>query len=213
MSQRQIIKTLDHPVLTNLWPGEDRCLYIEGDIEILYASLLGVVGARDIQIGNIEWMEHELFHFLRTTGWGTISGGARGVDQRAHWLAIRAQCPTVIVLPSGLNKKYPKSVGGFEGHKKVLFISEYDWNQDVRKFHFYNRNRLIAQLSKALLVVQAHLKSGTMISAKHGIEIGRDVLVVPGHPLDGTMSGNNQLLFDGAQIIRTAEDLMCLERL
>ncbi len=188
-------------------PNPPQQIYYLGRKELLSARYISVVGAREPHPWILDWMEHEIVPVLKKYKIGIVSGGARGVDQQAHRLAIRCQQPTLVVVPSGLNRKYPTDLRAFQNQTNVGFISEYSPEQWMRKHHFYRRNHLIAALTPITLVVQASEKSGTIITAKYAIELGRQVGVLPGNPMDSFMSGNNQLLFDGAQMIRDKSDL------
>ena len=182
-------------------------LYLEGTPELLNRNYISVVGSRNPRLDLKQWMEHELLPVLKSLCLGVISGGARGVDQWAHFLALRANQPTLVVLPSGLSNKYPGSIQRLVGNPLVGFLSSYEPHQEMRKHHFHSRNHLIAALSQQILIIQAGEKSGTMMTARSAMEQGHDLLVLPGNPQDPTMAGNNQLLFDGAQMIRNQGDL------
>lgn len=181
--------------------------FYEGDPELLNHAYISVVGARNIHQWVREWMEHELLPTLRVLNLGVISGGARGVDQQAHWLALRAGVPTLVVLPSGLKKKYPEIIEKLAPRERVGYISEYQLDETMRKHFFFKRNRLIAGLSERSLIVQASQRSGTMITANFALEVGSLVMSIPANPMDSMMTGNNQLLFDGATMVRDRFDL------
>ena len=191
-------------------PSPPKGLYFCGPWDLLEKPSLAVVGAREVQVSTRQWLENELGDFLVYNPLVIISGGARGVDQQAHSLAIRQNCPTIVVLPSGLDNIYPSSLQVWLGFGNVLFLSEYPPQQEMRRHHFYRRNRIISALSDRLLVVQAKEKSGTMITAKYGIEQGKEIMSVPGDVLNPNFAGNNQLLFDGAQMVRSSLDLKSL---
>ncbi len=174
------------------------------------ANYISVVGSRNLSYGLKQWMEHEILPTLKFLKIGVISGGARGVDQWAHFLALRAGQPTLVVLPSGLKNKYPQSIERLVKNPLVVFLSEYKADLEMKKYHFYDRNCLIAALSEQTLIVQAGEKSGTMMTAQAAVELGNNLLVVPGSPVDSGMAGNNQLLFDGAQMIRNRRDLIAV---
>lgn len=86
-------------------------------------------------------------------------------------------------------------------------MSEYPYEQEMRKQHFHDRNRLIAGLGNMTLLVEARRRSGSLITAQRTIELGKTVLIVPGHPCDGSHLGNLDLLTDGASPVRDAQDL------
>ena len=182
-------------------------IYCSGEGRILRGPFLSIVGAREVKYWVKEWLEAELLPVLKELNIGVVSGGARGVDQYAHWLAVRADVPTVVVLPSGLDNVYPKSLSSFIKKKSVSLVTEYAPDTEMRKHHFYNRNRIIAALTPLTFVVQSSEKSGTMITAKKAIDLGKCVATLPGHPVDPSFSGNNQLLYDGAMMVRNQNDL------
>ncbi len=117
---------------------------------------------------------------------------------------------TVVVVPSGLGCLYPDTLK--EWITPVLnqggcFLSEYAFEQKMHKHLFHHRNRLIAALGKATLLVEARKRSGTLITAHQAIQLGRPLWVVPGHPHDPHFSGSLDLLSEGAVMIRDAQDL------
>lgn len=171
---------------------------------------LSVVGSREPAADSLLWMEKELAAFCDQVKPCIVSGGARGVDQKAHSVALRKGCTTVIVLPSGLGEIYPSSLREWVSlvtEQGGCFLSEYDHQQRMHKHLFHHRNRLIAALGQASLLVEARRRSGTLITASQALQLGRPVWVVPGHPLDPHFLGGLDLLLDGAQMVRDAQDL------
>lgn len=171
---------------------------------------LAVVGSRDPAEESLLWMEQELAPAVERQQLHLVSGGARGVDQKAHSLAIRKNLPTSVVLPSGLGRIYPQNIQDWL--EPVIeaggcFVSEYDFEQPMRKYLFHHRNRLIAALSEVVLIVEARKRSGTLITAQQGLALSRPVLVVPGHPQDSHFGGSLELLFEGGTLVRDAQDL------
>lgn len=174
--------------------------------------MIGVVGTREPTNEALQWMSTELYEFLKN-GIATVSGAARGVDQKAHRMTLLAEQPTVAFLPAGLKNPYPNEFK-FDFEYWTQFggsiVSEYLPSMEIRKHHFQERNRLIAALGQFLLVVQSQIKSGTLLTAKHAIELGRPVSALPWSALDYRGTGNNLLLHDGANLIRDRSDLMTL---
>ncbi|MDG0816109.1 DNA-protecting protein DprA [Bdellovibrio sp. PAP01] len=171
---------------------------------------LSVVGSREPSYESLRWMEKELAAFCEQEQPLIVSGGARGVDQKAHAVALRKNCSTVVVLPSGLGEMYPDSLK--EWIHPVLdgggcLLSEYDYGQKMHKHLFHHRNRLIAALGAATLLVEARKRSGTLITANQAVQLGRSVWVVPGHPQDPHFGGSLDLLSEGAVMVRDAQDL------
>ena len=171
---------------------------------------LSVVGSREPSFESMQWLEKEFAPFCDSAKPCIVSGGARGVDQKSHSTALRKNLSTVIVLPSGLGALYPDSLR--EWVQPVLdqggsFLSEYAFEQKMHKHLFHHRNRMIAALGKVTLLVEARRRSGTLITAQQALALGRPVWVVPGHPLDPHFLGSLDLLTEGAQLIRDAQDL------
>lgn len=171
---------------------------------------LAVVGSREPREESLQWMENELGLFLETERVHIVSGGARGVDQKAHALALRKDLPTTVILPSGLGAIYPSSLEDWKPSVLAAggcFMSEYSFAQPMQKHLFPHRNRLIAALGRMILIVEARRRSGSMISAQLAAQLGKPVLVVPGHPSDKNYSGGLDLLADGGTLVRDAQDL------
>ena len=147
---------------------------------------------------------------LARAGVAIVSGLAYGIDSAAHEGALAAQGRTVAVLASGLLHVTPR--GQEKLARRILdaggaWLSERSPDQDARAFHFPERNRLISGLCRATLIVEAREKSGSLWSARHALEQGRDVLAVPG-PIDTDLCrGSNRLLRDGAAPALEARDL------
>lgn len=190
-------------------------LFLEYLGEPLWMSsdFISIVGSREIDMLTEKWMRQHITEFLteNTTKQGVVSGGARGVDQLAHTIAIKCNKPTIFVLPSGLCELYPSQLKSF--HQQInlypiCFLSEFEMTQTIRKAHFYFRNRLIAALGDMTLVTQATLKSGSLLTVHHCLENGRPVLVVPAHPEMHGFDGNIRLLRDGAYLINNSDDLL-----
>lgn len=174
---------------------------------------IAVVGSREPSMHSRQWIEEQMSVFLRSQSVYTVSGGARGVDQAIHDLSLRLQVPTVVVLPSGLGHVYPSSLLPWLDmivEQGGAIVSEYDHGVCMKKHLFHQRNRLIPALSLVTLVVDAKVKSGTVMTAHQAMNQGRPLWVLPSHPLDVHAQGGLQLLFDGAQMIRDAQDLSLL---
>lgn len=191
-------------------PGAPVFLSFKGHPAWLWGASIAVVGSREITQRSELWMEDSFVEFLRHEKPVVVSGGARGVDQMAHRLAIRNNCSTVAILPSGLGQIYPKN---FDEWQKAIvegggcLLSEYPFEERMQKHFFHDRNRLIAGLGAVTLLVEARRRSGSLITAHKSLQFGKSVLVVPGHPCDNSHLGNLDLLSDGATPIRDAEDL------
>ena len=177
----------------------------------LMGQTISVVGSREPSSESLAWMENEFAPFCEQVRPCVVSGGARGIDQKSHSIALRKAASTVVVLPSGLGQIYPSSLESWvhsilDGGGSLL--SEYAFEQRMHKYLFHHRNRLIAALGKATLLVEAKRRSGTIITAQKSIQLGHSVWVVPGHPLDPHFNGSLDLLSEGALMVRDAQDLV-----
>jgi|GEM_PF-2972163 len=174
---------------------------------------LAVVGSREPSALSLQWCEQELPLLLRGSQLGYVSGGARGIDQCVHRLSLREKRPTVILVPSGLLQMYPQNLAGW-GPLVVkqggAFLSECLPSQGMRKEYFVRRNRIISGLAVGTLIVEARIRSGTLLTAQHTIEQGRPLFVLPSHPLDGQNRGALNLLMDGATPVCAAADLVVM---
>lgn len=171
---------------------------------------LSVVGSRKPLRESQSWIEEELGEFTQRHQPLLVSGGARGVDQLVHALAIRKNTPTLVYLPSGLAAVYPQGLQDWIENIVQCgggLLSEYSLDQRVDRFLFHHRNRLIAATGLATVIVQAAEKSGTLMTAHLASAGGRPVWVLPGHPLQEAFRGNLQLLREGATLLQYAEDL------
>jgi len=138
-----------------------------------------------------------------------VSGLARGVDSAAHRGALRTG-RTIAVLGSGLDRIYPAEHAGLARDIAAtgLVLSEYPPGTPPLPFHFPMRNRLISGLSRAVVVIEASDKSGSLITAACALEQGRDVMAVPGNVLSGRNRGGHALIRDGAKIVESADDIV-----
>lgn len=178
-----------------------------------HLSQLAVVGSRKMSTLSKDWINQELYALLKKYPLCVLSGGARGVDQAAHFCSLRSHRPTMVFLPSGLERVYPLELQEWKQeilHGGGCLISEYWPDVETRKHLFVQRNRLIAAMADAVLIVQGEKRSGTMLTAKWATDLGLEVGVVPGHPMDGAFSGNLELIRSGANPIVDHIDLLCL---
>ena len=147
---------------------------------------------------------------LAAHGLVVVSGLARGVDSAAHRGALAAAGVTVAVLGSGVDVIYPREHESLacDVAKEGAVLSELAPGTPPLPAFFPARNRIISGLVRAVVVVEAGAKSGSLITARCALEQGRDVLAVPGHVLDGRNRGGHALLRDGARVVETAEDVL-----
>jgi DNA processing protein len=172
---------------------------------------VAIVGTRQASSDGLE-VARSLGRGLAAAGVTVVSGMALGIDSAAHEGALQAGGPTVAVLAGGADIAYPRSKralhGRIPGHGAVL--SEAPPGFVPRRWCFPARNRIIAGLASATIVVQAAVRSGSLITAELAMDLGRDVGAVPGSPLDWRSAGANALLRDGATVVRDAVDALDL---
>jgi len=174
--------------------------------------LINVVGTRNPGRSSTRWMSFHLTSFLRQSDFTVVSGGARGVDQWAHRVSLSVGRGTLSVVPSGLMNLYPSSLQDLapeiiQGGGALMSI--YPVQQPMKKFFFHQRNHLLAALGEATLVIEAGIKSGTLLTAKHCADLGRDLFCLPFSPWEERGAGNNHLLrAEGARAVMNDYDLM-----
>lgn len=171
------------------------------------------VGSRKSDHSSVNWMNFYMPDILKEKNISVVSGGAIGIDQKAHFIAVQSGIPTVCFLPSGLDNFYPPTLKSFK--KDILdaggaFVSCFPPHVGMYKSFFHIRNRLMACYSKLVIVIQAQIRSGTMLTAKKALDFGVPVATLPGSPLSTAFSGNLQLLYDGAFLLRDGADLSLL---
>jgi DNA processing protein len=188
-------------------------LRLKGDPVWTRKPGIAVVGSREPSYFSTVWMDRHLTDFLRKADCFTVSGGARGVDQKTHLISLLTGRPTVVLVPAGLENLYPGSLRELQDEilkQGGAFLSEYEDLTPMSKRFFVQRNRLISGLAKATLIVEARWKSGTMITALEAVQQHRPVWVLPGHPMDPLMQGSLSLLREGASLVQDAHDLSML---
>ena len=184
-------------------------LIVRGGIELLERPAIAVVGARNAS-GNGRMLATSLATELAAAGLLVISGLARGIDTAAHEGALAAGAPTVAVIASGVDVAYPSDNADLMERiaGSGAIVSERPLGAVPQARHFPRRNRLISGLSLGVVVVEAAPQSGSLITARLAAEQGREVMAVPGSPLDPRHRGTNQLLRDGATLVESAADVL-----
>ena len=174
-------------------------LFVIGDPAALQEGL-AVVGARKATPYGLGCAER-FAGIAARRGIAIISGGARGCDSKAHEAALIAGAPTVVFMGGGCDWIYPRENAGL--FQRIIdaggaLASEHPWNQEPRAFMFRARNRLIAGLAKATLIVEAGLPSGTFSTADYALDCNREVLAIPGAITSKNSMGANRLIYQGA---------------
>lgn len=197
------------PLLTTI-PDPPYVLYGSGDLTILQRYfLLSVVGTRSPSPHAFPAMKTILLPLIQR-GTTIVSGMAIGIDQWAHRLAVENDGTTVAVLGSGFNHIYPRNNIALYQQMSTqhLVISEYPPDFPPKKYHFPERNRIISGLSKATFVVEARLRSGSLITVDQALEQGKDVFAMPGLAGSPTSEGCHKMINDGAKLVHTYEDIL-----
>ena len=183
-------------------------LWTRGAIAAFDRQAVAIVGSRAASTYAIDVAEH-LAADLAARGIAIVSGLARGVDSAAHRGALSVGGSTIAVLGCGADVMYPPEHGPLARAIEVsgLVISELPPGTKPLPHLFPQRNRIISGLARAVIVVEAGEKSGSLITARSALDQGRDVLAVPGNVLNGRNRGGHALLRDGARLVETADDV------
>ena len=183
-------------------------LWVIGNAALLSKPQIALVGARNASsLGGR--MARALATDLAKSGFVITSGMARGVDTAAHLAALKAG--TVAVLGGGVDVLYPAENSRLAEDIVAnggVRLSEQPMALQPQARHFPARNRIISGLCRAVIVVEAAAKSGSLITARTALDQGREVMAVPGHPFDARASGCNMLIRDGARLVRGIDDIL-----
>jgi DNA processing protein len=184
-------------------------LYLRGTLEPGDEAAVAIVGARHATDYG-ETVAHELALELSRRGLTIVSGLARGIDAAAHRGALEATGRTLAVLGSGLDQIYPPEHGPLADQVagSGALLSEFPLGTAPLRPHFPRRNRIISGLSLGVIVVEAGVASGALITAHHALEQGREVFAVPGRVHARYSEGCNRLIKAGAKLVETWEDVL-----
>ncbi|WP_150911858.1 DNA-processing protein DprA [Marinobacter halotolerans] len=183
-------------------------LYLKGDRSLLGRPQVGIVGSRNASRAGLEHAR-SFAAGLGPQGLLVTSGLALGVDGAAHAGALDAGFPTIAVIGNGIDRPYPYRHRSLAARvvSHGLLVSEYPPGTEARPAHFPQRNRIISGLSRGILVVEAGLKSGSLITARLALEQGRDVFAIPGSIHNPLARGCHELIRQGAALVESVEDI------
>ena len=183
-------------------------IYVRGDVDVLSRPAVAVVGARSCSAYGAQ-VAREVAGELASAGIAVVSGMARGIDGEAHRGALDAGGATVAVLGCGIDRDYPRAHAQLAERIRAsgAVASEYPRGVEPAPWRFPARNRIIAGLSLATVVVEARERSGALITADFALELGRDVFAVPGEITSALSAGTNDLLRQGAAPLLSARDV------
>ncbi|MFH1589243.1 MAG: DNA-processing protein DprA [archaeon] len=211
MSKVIDIKSKEYPELLSKISDAPKKLYYKGNLdEKIFENCLAVVGSRRMTTYGNRVIE-QMVAKIASLGITIVSGFMYGVDATAHKAALSVGGKTIAVMPCGANIIHPAYQDDL--YNKILennglIISEYEDDFQPALWTYPKRNRIVAGLSKATLVVEAALKSGSLITANYTKEYNRKLFVVPGPITSINSEGINQLIKEGASIASKAEDIM-----
>lgn len=184
-------------------------LYIKGNLKDTDKYAVGMVGSRSSTDYGMQTAER-MSYSLAASGLTVVSGMARGIDTASHRGALKAGGRTIAVLGSGVNVPYPSSNRGLmkQIENSGAVISEFPFGTPPHKENFPRRNRIISALSFGIIVVEATLDSGSLITVGYALEQGKEVFAVPGSITSRTSRGTNDLIKKGAKLIENAGDVV-----
>ncbi|MFN2432701.1 MAG: DNA-processing protein DprA [Gemmatimonadota bacterium] len=199
-----------YPPLLGVLDDAPNSLFVRGDATLLGETAVAVVGARRATGLGLA-MGERLGADLAAAGIVVVSGCAIGIDAAAHRGALQVAGATVAVLAGGHDVAVPPSNRGLASRilrEGGCLVGEFPDGIPVASWSFPRRNRIIAGLARVVVVVEAAARSGALITARLALSAGREVLVVPGHPLQPEYAGSNALLADGAHPVFRSEDVL-----
>lgn len=204
----------DYPDLLAQMEGAPPILSLLGEGALLDQPGVAIVGARNASAAAMR-LAREFAAALVAQGYAVVSGMARGVDAAAHRGALLPGTAaqgggTIGVIGGGLDKPYPPENIDLHGvmAREGLLVAEMPMGTEPQARHFPRRNRIIAGLCAGTVVVEAAPGSGSLITARLAGEVGREVMAIPGSPLDSRAHGCNQLIRDGAILVQTPADVI-----
>lgn len=190
--------------------GALKAFFYQGCGEVFQREAVSVVGSRRPSSLSLRWMEDYFIDFLKLKNAVVVSGGAIGIDQKAHACALQLKKPTIAVLPSGFQSVYP---AGFRSWCEPIartggaVVSAFPLNTDMRKHHFHTRNRWIAELGLVTFMIEGRKRSGSLMTARYALEQGKKVGTLPQSPYSSAQ-GFMDVLDLGGQLVRDTQDLI-----
>ncbi|KHN54368.1 DNA processing protein DprA [Dickeya fangzhongdai] len=199
----------DYPPLLSNIVSPPVCLYVTGDVGVLSSPQIAVIGSRNNSAYGEQW-GHVFSQQLSLNHLTITSGLAVGIDGIAHLAALQAGGKTIAVLGSGLNQLYPRrhlTLADAIVQQGGALVSEFPLNTRPLPVNFPRRNRIISGLSLGVLVVEASMRSGSLVTARYALEQNREVFALPG-PIGNPMTeGNHWLIQQGASLVTQPQDI------
>ena len=184
-------------------------LFARGDVGLLERACVALIGSRHASASGLH-IAHDMAAELTTYGVCIVSGFAAGIDTAAHQGCLHAQGKTIAVLGTGIDRVYPAA--NLELAHRIsstgLLLSEFPLGTAPISHHFPRRNRIIAGLAQAIVVVEATLESGSLITARLGLDMNKEVMAVPGSIHSPHSKGCHALIKQGAKLVETVHDIL-----
>jgi len=198
-----------YPALLRRIDGPPAALFLDGDPGCLWQPQIAIIGSRNPTAGGLDHAR-DFTTTLARQGMTITSGLASGIDSAAHTACLDAGAQTIAVNGTGLDLVYPASSRAVAERVRSqgVMISELPLGSPPRRQHFPSRNRIISGLSLAVLVIEAGLNSGTLITARKAAEQGREVFALPGSLHNPMAKGCHRLIREGARLVETTADIM-----
>ena len=199
----------EYPALLGELESAPPILIVRGDTAIAARPCVAVVGARNASAAAVK-LARDFAGALSEAGLAVVSGLARGIDGAAHRGAMNGSGGTIGVIASGIDIAYPPEHAELQEQVAChgLLVAEQPPGTEPLARHFPSRNRIIAGLAAGTVVVEAAPRSGSLITARLAGEAGREVMAIPGSPLEPRSQGCNQLIRDGAVLVQSAADVI-----
>lgn len=196
----------DFPQILRSIAGAPVALTVKGHLSILDRTACAIVGARNASASACK-MAAYLAQGLAEAGFAVVSGLARGIDTAAHRGSLESG--TIAVVAGGIDYAYPPENEALQAQiaDNGLLVAEMPFGTEPRARHFPHRNRIIAGLAAGTVIVEAAPKSGSLITARLAAEAGREVMAIPGSPMDARSQGCNDLIRQGATLVQSVEDI------
>lgn len=197
----------DFPRLLKQFAPPPPVLSVLGDTHLMQNRSVAIVGARQASAAGRK-LARDIAGALSQAGFAIVSGLARGIDGEAHAASLKGG--TIAVLGGGIDHIYPLQHEQLyaEIAKQGLLVSESPFGHRATARDFPRRNRIITGLAEGVVIIEAAERSGTLISARTALEQNREVMAIPGSPLEPRSAGSNRLLRDGATLVRHADDVI-----
>lgn len=209
--RQQFITVLDssYPQLLKEIADPPAILYYRGNLGLLKGKKIAFVGARDATHYGKQAVK-KIIPKIVNHNYTIVSGLAKGIDGYAHHYALQAAGNTIGVIGTGVDVCYPRETAflHLEMAKRHLILSEYPDGTKPARYHFPQRNRIIAGLAQGTCVVEAKARSGSLITAQLALEYGREVFAIPGSILKEHSTGCHQLIQDGAKCTNSVQDIL-----